>query len=56
MELRNITPLPDGRIDCELRHPVLGWIPFTAAPNDPDLAGRALHETLTKQTKDNNHA
>lgn len=34
MEWRNPERLPDGRYDCEVRHPQLGWIPLTASPND----------------------
>jgi hypothetical protein len=24
-----------GTIDLELEHPIFGWIPFTASPDDP---------------------
>lgn len=27
----------DGWIDCELNHPVYGWIPYTLDPNDEDM-------------------
>lgn len=30
-------------IDCELNHPELGWIPFTASPNDPEAHGREIY-------------
>ena len=36
--------MPDGRIDCAVRHPSLGWIRFTAQPDDPMDYGRGLHE------------
>lgn len=26
----------EGRIDCEIEHPVYGWIPYTLDPNDTD--------------------
>jgi hypothetical protein len=26
----------NGRIDCEIEHPVYGWIPYTLDPNDTD--------------------
>src|SRR5690554_927741 len=35
-----------GTIDCELDHPVHGWIPFTADPDDPDEGGRVLYQLL----------
>ena len=28
-----------GTIDCEIDHPVYGWIPFTADPNDVEPIG-----------------
>lgn len=34
MNYRNAKHLADGRIDCEIEHPVYGWIPFTADPAD----------------------
>lgn len=27
---------------CELDHPIYGWIPFTASPNDPEVYGREI--------------
>jgi hypothetical protein len=39
----------DGRIDCEVEHPVYGWIPFTADPNDVESHGR---EIFTKILED----
>lgn len=30
-------------IDMEIEHPVYGWIPFTASPNDPEEHGRVLY-------------
>lgn len=32
-----------GTIDCEIEHPVYGWIPFTASPEDSSEEGRVLH-------------
>jgi hypothetical protein len=29
-------------IDCEIEHPVFGWIPFTASPKDIEAHGRAI--------------
>jgi hypothetical protein len=34
IEYRNPKQWPDGRIDCEINHPDLGWIPFTAVDGD----------------------
>lgn len=33
-EFRNAKYLENGFIDCEINHPKLGWIPFTADRND----------------------
>jgi hypothetical protein len=48
MEYRNpVYAAPDGTmIDCEVNHPVLGWIAFTATPHDPHQYGRELHELI----------
>jgi len=35
-----------GTIDCELDHPVHGWIPFTASPDDVDEGGREIYRLL----------
>lgn len=33
-------------IDCEIEHPVFGWIPFTANPQDVEEHGRELFAML----------
>jgi hypothetical protein len=38
MEYRNAKHLDGGRIDCEINHPVHGWIPFTCDPTDTGAA------------------
>lgn len=43
IEIRNISLLDDGRIDCEINHPVYGWIPFTANADDVEAHGREIH-------------
>ena len=43
MQIRNPVYLADGRIDCEVKHPHFGWIPFTADPNDCEGHGREVH-------------
>lgn len=35
-----------GTIDCEINHPGLGWIPFTASSDDVEEFGRELYEQL----------
>jgi len=32
-----------GGIDCEIEHPLLGWIPFTASAADPEIQGRLVY-------------
>jgi hypothetical protein len=32
-----------GTIDGEIEHPQLGWVPFTASPDDPEPLGQALY-------------
>jgi hypothetical protein len=34
----------DGSIDCEIEHPELGWVPFTARSNDPEKHGKFIFE------------
>lgn len=45
MELRNAKYNQYGTIDCEIDHPVFGWIPFTASPNDSEEIGRTIYAT-----------
>ena len=35
-----------GTIDCETNHPVYGWVPFTASPDDPEPSGRELYAAI----------
>lgn len=37
MNYRNAKHIPGGRIDCEIEHPVYGWIPYTLDPADTDM-------------------
>ena len=46
MMLRNPMFTRAGLVDCELDHPLHGWIPFTASPNDPDEGGRIIYQLL----------
>lgn len=42
MEYRNARYTEFGTISCELNHPTLGWIPFTANPNDIEPIGAVV--------------
>ncbi len=42
IDYKNPVYTEDGRIDCEIAHPVYGWIPFTADPNDVEEHGREI--------------
>lgn len=44
MNIRNPIFTEDGRIDCEIEHPVYGWIPFTADPDDIEAYGADIYE------------
>jgi hypothetical protein len=46
MEVRNPVFNKRGTIDCEINHPVYGWIPFTASPDDCEDHGRAIYDAL----------
>jgi len=37
MNYRNAKHIDDIRIDCEIEHPVHGWIPYTLDPDDTDM-------------------
>lgn len=41
-DIRNATYTEDGRIDCEINHPVYGWVGFLADPNDTEVHGRTI--------------
>ena len=44
MQARNPRYTSTGDVDLEVEHPTLGWIPFTASPNDSEEHGRALYQ------------
>ena len=46
MEIRNAIYNAFGTIDCEINHPKLGWIPFTASPGDVEEFGREIHARI----------
>lgn len=37
MEYRNARYIDEARIDCEIEHPVYGWVPYTLDPADVDM-------------------
>jgi len=43
MQARNPKANSAGSIDLEIEHPTLGWIPFTASPDDTEPHGRDLY-------------
>lgn len=43
MEWRNAKHNAHGTIDLEINHPIYGWLPFTATPDDPEHHGRDLY-------------
>lgn len=51
MELKYKNPVrnPSGAIDVDINHPVYGWVPFTADPNDCEEYGRELFAVLNKE-------
>jgi len=53
IQTRNEVRRPDGRIDCELDHPSLGWIGFTASPNDVEDHGRQIWAALDTMLTEN---
>lgn len=44
MKIRNPKFNARGSIDCEVDDPKHGWIPFTADPNDTELAGTLVYD------------
>lgn len=45
MEVRDAAFNANGTIACEVNHPVLGWIPFTASAHDAEPSGRAVFDS-----------
>lgn len=44
MKIRNPKFNAQGTIDCEVNDPKHGWIPFTASPDDSELAGTLVYD------------
>lgn len=50
MQIRNLKYNSQNTVDCEIEHPIYGWIPFTASPDDPEEHGRQIYqEAITGQ-------
>lgn len=47
-ECRNPVRISESAINLELNHPVYGWIPFTASPDDVELHGREIYEAAAR--------
>lgn len=46
MNYRDARYNEDGSIDCMIDHPKFGLIPFTASPNDNELAGAIVYDAV----------
>ncbi|MDH1340568.1 hypothetical protein [Ectopseudomonas oleovorans] len=46
MNIRNPKHNAVGTFDCEIEHETLGWIPFTASPDDTEETGRNVHAAI----------
>ena len=44
MEIKNPRYNKLGTIDLDMNHPVYGWIPFTASPDDVEKYGKLIFE------------
>ena len=51
-EVRNLTQFKDGIVDCEVLHETLGWIPFSAHPDDSAPASLAVFEYIEQNDID----
>lgn len=43
MQARNPKYNATSSIDMEIDHPIYGWIPFTASPDDPEQQGKDMY-------------
>jgi len=43
MQTRNLKYTANNDVNMEIDHPVYGWIPFTASPNDTEQLGKDLY-------------
>lgn len=48
MNIRNPKYNAVGTVDVEIEHPLYGWIPFTAQPQDTEALGRDIYAAVIK--------
>lgn len=48
VNIRNPKTNHRGTVDCEIEHPELGWISFTADPDDVEPFGREVYKEVQK--------
>ena len=46
MEIRNAKDNGNNTFDCEINHPVFGWIPFTATSYDVEELGVSIYNAI----------
>lgn len=51
IEWRKVVALADGSLNCEINHPLHGWIPFTASHHDVELHGRQIWAAISEGRK-----
>lgn len=49
MDVRNIKVISEDRYDCEILHPVFGWIPFTADINDIEQSTKDVFKHIKEK-------
>lgn len=49
LESRDPVRVDADTINCHIRHPILGWVPFTASRNDVEKHGRDMFSALDKE-------
>lgn len=49
MDVRNIRVVSEDRYDCEILHPVFGWIPFTADINDKEQSTKDVFKHIKEK-------
>lgn len=53
MEIRNAEFNENGTVDCEVFKEGLGWLPFTASPEDSEEFGREVFKRAKPKAKPN---
>lgn len=47
LEYRALTANDNGTFNLQIKHPVWGWVEFTASPNDEAQHGRDIYAMIT---------